>query len=260
MIDARAIIDPSVKIGRNVQIGPYSIVGPQVEIGDDTWIGPHVVIQGPTRIGRNNQIFQFASVGEQPQDKSYKKEDGTQLEIGDYNTIREYCTLNRGTTKDKGITKLGSHNWLMANTHVAHDCIIGDHNIFANNSALAGHVTIGNHIVFGGFTGIHQFCTIGDYSFFGRAALITQDVPPYLLIAGSEGRARQVFGLNLVGLKRHQFSEEVINALKKAYRTVYRQKLPLEEAIEQLKELAEEHREVKTFVEFVQNSKRGIVR
>ncbi|MBI4356275.1 MAG: acyl-ACP--UDP-N-acetylglucosamine O-acyltransferase [Gammaproteobacteria bacterium] len=258
MISKSAIIDRDAKIGHHVFIGAYSIIGSGVEIGDNTWIGPHVVISGPTRIGENNKIFQFASIGEAPQDKSYNGEP-TRLEIGDGNTIREYCTLSRGTAKDKKVTRVGCDNWLMANTHIAHDCKVGDHNVFANNTALAGHVTIGNHITLGGFTGIHQFCRIGDYCFLGRAALISKDVPPYLLAAGCEGRRTQVFGLNLVGLKRHHFPPETILALKRAYRILYRKKLSLEQALLSLEELCHDSSHVKYFLKFVRQSKRGIL-
>lgn len=258
MIDKKAIVSPHAKIASNVSIGAYSIIGPDVEIGENTWIGPHVVISGPTKIGQNNKIYQFASVGEAPQDKSYNGEP-TRLEIGDGNTIREYCTLSRGTVKDKTITRVGNDNWLMANTHIAHDCIVGDHNVFANNSALAGHVTVGHYITFGGFTGIHQFCRIGDYCFLGRAALIARDVPPFLLAAGSEGRRTQVFGLNLVGLRRHQFSMDAIRAIKQAYQIIYRKKHTREQALLELTELSRHSVFVKQFLEFIQNSQRGIL-
>lgn len=257
MIDERVIIHPTAKIAENVTIGPWTVIGPEVEIGEGTIIGPHVVINGPTKIGKNNKIYQFASVGEDPQDKKYQGER-TWLEIGDNNIIREYCTLNRGTAVGGGLTKIGSHNLLMAYVHVAHDCIVGDHVIMANSAGLAGHVTLQDYAIMSAFTGVHQFCVIGSHSFIGRGALITKDVPPYMLVAGDAQPA--AYGLNLEGLKRRDFSPERISMLKRAYKILYRQNLSLAESLENLKELAKECPEVQEMLEFVEKSERGIIR
>ena len=255
-IDSRAVIDPSVRIGSNVTIGPFSVIGREVEIGDGSWIGPHVVINGPTRIGRENRIFQFASVGEVPQDKKFHGEESV-LEIGDRNTIRENVTINRGTADGGGITKIGNDNWLMAYIHIAHDCIIGDHTIFANAASLAGHVRIDNYAILGGFTLVHQFCTIGQHAFCGMGSAINKDVPPYMMVNGNPAESH---GLNSEGLKRHQFSKETQQALREAYKVIYRSGLTIQEAIKQLADLAQTCPEVANVVDFIQNSQRGILR
>ncbi len=255
-IDARAVIDSSARIGNNVTIGPFSVIGKNVEIGDGTWIGPHVVINGPTRIGRENRIFQFASVGEIPQDKKYRGED-TLLEIGDRNTIRENVTINRGTADGGGITRIGSDNWLMAYIHIAHDCIIGNHTIFSNAASLAGHVQVDDYAILGGFTLVHQFCTIGAHAFCGMGSAISKDVPPYMMVNGNPA---QPYGLNSEGLKRHQFSKDVQQALRVAYKIIYRSGLTTPEALEQLTPLAQTCAEVARMKEFIQKSQRGIVR
>ena len=257
MIDERVIIHPTAKVANNVTIGPWTVIGPEVEIGEGTIIGPHVVINGPTKIGKNNKIYQFASVGEDPQDKKYQGER-TWLEIGDNNIIREYCTLNRGTAAGNGVTKIGSHNLLMAYVHVAHDCIVGDHVIMANSAGLAGHVELQDHAIMSAYTAVHQFCVIGKHSFIGRGALITKDVPPYMLVAGDSQPA--AYGLNLEGLKRRNFDADRIAMLKKAYKILYRQNLSLAESLENLKELAKECPEVQFMLEFVEKSERGIIR
>ena len=256
MIDSLAIIDPSAEIAPGVTIGPYSIIGPDVVIGEDTWIGPHVVINGPTRIGRENKIFQFSSLGEVPQDKKYDGEP-TILEIGDRNVIREFCTFSRGTVQDVGITRLGNDNWIMAYVHLAHDCQIGNHTIFANNATLAGHVTIEDYTILGGFTLVHQFCKLGMHSFTAMGSAISKDVPPYVLVSGHMAKP---YGLNSEGLKRFGYSSEAINALKKAYKLLYRSNLALDKALEKINELAKEHDEVKIFSDFLQNSQRGVIR
>lgn len=256
MIDNRADIASSARIADGVTIGPWSIIGPNVEIGEGTWIGPHVVINGPTKIGRNNKIYQFASVGEDPQDKKYNNEE-TYLEIGDNNIIREFCTLNRGTVQDGGITKIGNDNLLMAYVHIAHDCIIGNHTVFANNASLAGHAIIKDYAILSGFAGIHQFCVVGEHSFVAKATIVSKDVLPYVLVAGHEAEA---CGLNLVGLKRRGFSAETINLLKRAYKIIYRNGLTVAQSIEQLKELAEQSAEVRLMMEALQQSTRSIVR
>ena len=255
-IDSRAVIDPSARLGNNVTVGPFSVIGPNVEIGEGTWIGPHVVINGPTRIGRDNRIFQFASVGEIPQDKKFHGEQSV-LEIGDRNTIRENVTINRGTADGGGITKIGNDNWLMAYIHIAHDCIIGDHTIFANAASLAGHVRIDDYAILGGFTLVHQFCTIGIHAFCGMGSAISKDIPPYMMVNGNPA---QPHGLNSEGLKRHQFSKETQQALRDAYKIIYRSGHTTQEAIKQLSELARSFPEVANMQRFLENSQRGIIR
>jgi len=256
MIHPTAIVDPGARIGTNVAIGPYSIIGPDVEIGDDTEIGPHVVIKGHTRIGRDNRVFQFCSLGEIPQDKKYTGEP-TRLEIGDRNTIREFCTFNLGTVQGGGLTSIGDDNWLMAYVHIAHDCHVGNKTIFANGASLAGHVTVDDFVIFGGFTGIHQFCRIGAHVITAASSLVLQDVPPYLMVAGNTA---QPYGIHVEGLKRRGFSSEVITELKRAYRTLYKSGLLLEEAKTKLAEQARTVPDVRPMVDFLESSKRGIIR
>ena len=256
MIHPTAIVDPGACIGSNVSIGAYSIIGPHVEIGDNTWIGPHVVINGHTRIGRDNRIYQFSSLGEVPQDKKYGGEE-TRVEIGDRNTFREYFTCNVGTVQDVGVTRIGNDNWIMAYVHIAHDCQIGNHTTFANNATLAGHVSIGDWVTLGGFTGVHQFCHIGAHVMTAISSVIVQDVPPYLLAAGNSA---QPYGINVEGLKRRGFNAESITALKRAYRTLYKSGLMLEEAKVKLIEDANKAPDVQLFVDFLEQSKRGIIR
>lgn len=256
MIHPTAIVDPGAKLGANVSVGAYSIIGPHVEIGDNTEIGPHVVIKGHTRIGRDNRIFQFASLGEVPQDKKYAGEE-TRLEIGDRNTIREFCTFNLGTAQDAGVTRIGNDNWVMAYVHIAHDCQVGNHTTFANNTQLAGHVHVDDWAILGGFTGVHQFCRVGAHVMTAVGSVVLQDVPPYLMAAGNTA---QPYGINVEGLKRRGFSAEAISALKRSYRTIYKSGLMLEEAKGKLVEQAQEHSEVQLFVDFLNVSKRGIIR
>lgn len=255
MIHETAVIDPSAKIGKDVSIGPYSVIGPQVEIGDGTWIGPHVVVQGPTRLGKHNKIYQFASVGEAPQDLKFKGEE-TWLEMGDHNTVREFCTINRGTAQDHSITKIGNHNLFMAYVHIAHDCVIGSHTVFSNNASLAGHVIVEDYVVFGGFSGVSQFCRVGAHSFIATNAVVIKDVPPYVLVSGHYAKP---YGLNTVGLQRRGFSEDAVNDIKRAYKVLYRQGLKVAEAIAVLRE-TEQPAEVNTFLQFIEQSKGGIVR
>ena len=257
MIDASAIIHPEVKIGKNVSIGAYSIIEAGVELGEDTWIGPHVVIKGPTRIGSKNKIFQFCSIGDDPQDKKYQGEADSRLEIGDGNVIREYCSINRGTGDGGGITRLGSDNWIMAYVHIAHDCVVGNHTIFANNATLAGHVTIDDYAILGGFTGVHQFCRVGSYSISAIASVIVKDVPPYLTVSGNTAKPG---GLNREGLKRHGFSDETIKQLRKAYKLIYREGLLLKDALRELESMAKKSKEVTCLRNFIKQSSRGIVR
>ncbi len=256
MIHPTAIVDPAARIGQNVSIGPYSIIGPNVEIGDNTRIGPHVVITGHTSIGRDNRIYQFASLGEAPQDKKYAGEE-TRLEIGDRNVIRECCTFNVGTIQDVGVTRLGNDNWIMAYVHIAHDCQVGNHTTFANNATLAGHVHVGDWTTLGGFTGVHQFCKIGAHVMTAVSTVVLQDVPPYLMAAGNSA---QPYGINVEGLKRRGFSSDALMSLKRAYRTLYKSGLMLEEAKAKLVEDARKAPDVQAFVDFLEISKRGIIR
>lgn len=256
MIHATALVDPAARLGSNVRIGAYSIIGPHVEIGDNTEIGPHVVIQGHSRIGRDNHIFQFCSLGEVPQDKKYAGEP-TRLEIGDRNTIREFCTFNLGTAQDKGVTRIGDDNWIMAYVHIAHDCQVGNKCTFANNASLAGHVTVDDWAILGGFTGVHQFCRIGAHVMTAVSTVILQDVPPYLMAAGNTA---QPYGINVEGLKRRGFSADALLSLKRAYRTLYKSGLRLEEARAKLVEAAQTQPEIQLFVDFLDLSKRGIIR
>ncbi len=254
MIHSTAIIDPAAQLGRNVEIGPYSIIGADVVIGDDCIIGPHVVLRGPTVLGRNNRIFQFASVGEDCQDKKFKGEP-TQLVIGDNNIIREFVTIHRGTTQDQGITRIGSDNLLMAYVHVAHDCVVGDHVILANNTTLAGHVHVGDWAILGGFTGVHQFCHIGAHAFTAVNSVVVQDIPPYIMAQGHNAVPRTI---NSEGLKRRGFSPEQISTIKRAFKILYRQGHTVSEAVEKMNEL--QATELQPLIDFVQQSARGIIR
>ncbi len=256
MIDPRAIIDPLAELDSDVTVGPYSIIGPSVQIAAGTWVGPHVVIKGPTRIGRNNRIYQFASLGEDPQDKKYRGEL-TSLEIGDGNEIREYCTMGRGTEGGGGVTRVGDDNWLMAYTHIAHDCQVGSHTVFANGASLAGHVVVEDYAILGGFAGVHQFCAIGAYSFIAGGSIVFKDVPPFVMVAGNTATAN---GLNREGLKRHGFSQDTLTLLRQAYKIIYRQNLTVKTALEALIPLSLECPEVAQLIVFLQNAKRGIVR
>jgi UDP-N-acetylglucosamine acyltransferase len=255
-IHQTAIIEDGARLGANVKVGPYSIIGPDVVIGDNTEIGPHVIIRGHTRIGRDNRIFQFCSLGEIPQDKKYAGEP-TRLEIGDRNTIREFCTFNLGTVQGGGLTSIGDDNWLMAYAHIAHDCHVGNKTIFANGASLAGHVTVDDWVIFGGFTGIHQFCRIGAHVITAASSLVLQDVPPYLMVAGNTA---QPYGIHVEGLKRRGFTSAAISELKRAYRTLYKSGLLLEEAKAQLADQARTAPDVQCMVDFLASSKRGIIR
>jgi len=254
VIHATAIVDADARLADDVEVGPYSIIGADVEIGSGTVIGPHVVIQGPCRIGRDNRIFQFASVGEAPQDKKYAGEP-TSLIIGDRNVIREYVTLNRGTDEGLGKTVIGDDNLFMAYCHVAHDCIVGNNCIFANGASLAGHVEVGDYATLSGFTLVHQFTQIGERAFCGMGSAVAQDIPPYSTAAGTRAR---VIGINKVGLKRSGFSPELISALHKSFRQLLKSGGSKQEVFAQLEPLCDEFPEVDAFVSFVKNSKRGI--
>ena len=256
MIHATAVIDPSATIGDNVSIGPYSIIGPNVEIGNDCQIASHVVMNGPTRIGKNNQIYQFASIGEIPQDKKYAGEP-TRLEIGDNNVIRESVTINRGTVQGGGITKIGNDNWIMAYVHIAHDCIIGNANTFANNATLAGHVIVDNFVILGGFTLVSQFNEIASYSFSAMGSVISRNVPPYVLVSGHMAKP---VGVNVEGLKRHGFTEQQIKNLRKAYKLTYRSGLKIDEANQAIRALEQEQAELSLFTDFLTQRQGGIIR
>ncbi len=257
MIDETAVIDASAKIGKNVSIGPYSVIGPEVTIGNDSWIGPHVVIKGPTKIGQANRIYQFSSVGEAPQDKKFRDHEQSTLEIGDGNLIREYCSINRGTEQGGGKTVVGNDNWIMAYVHIAHDCLLGNETVLANNTTLAGHVSIDDYAILGGFTGVHQFCHIGKHCFTAISSVVVKDIPPFLMVAGNTAKPS---GLNREGLKRHGFTTETIDLLRKAYRIVYRSGLTKDLAVEALREIASESPAVEEFSDFIQKSVRGIAR
>jgi len=256
LISPHAIISPSASIADGVSVGPFSIIGDDVEVGEGTWIGPHVVINGPTKIGKHNKIFQFASLGEEPQDIGYKGEP-TRLEIGDGNIIRENCTMSRGTEHGGGVTRVGNNNFIMAYSHIAHDCQVGSEVIFANGASLGGHVVIEDYVTLGGFALIHQFVKVGAYSFCGMGSGVNKDVPPYMIVTGNPAEAR---GLNSVGLKRRGISADSIRALKNAYRDIYTSGMKLTEAVEQLQEQDMKCTEVENFVEFIRNAERSIVR
>jgi len=256
MIHSSAIIDPAARIADDVTVGPFSIVGPDVEIGRGSVIGSHVVVKGPTTIGENNQIFQFASVGEDPQDKKYQGE-ATHLEIGDNNVIREGCTLNRGTAQDRGVTSIGNGNLIMAYVHIAHDCVIKNSTILANNVALAGHVTVEDFAILGGYTLVHQFCVIGPHAFTAMGSVLPKDVPPYVLVSGHMAKP---FGLNIEGLKRRDFSSETIRDLRRAYKLIYKAGITIEQALQQIRDLNPASDEVAVLADFIEKSQRGIVR
>lgn len=256
MIDPHALVHPDARLADGVKVGAFAVVGADVTVGPDTEIGAHAIVEGPTRIGERNRIFPYASIGLAPQDKKYGGEP-TSLVIGDDNTIREFCTINRGTVQDRGETTIGSDNWIMAYVHIAHDCMIGNHTILANNVTLGGHVTIGDWAIMGGFSGVHQFCTIGEHAFLQYGSLIGGDVPPYVMIGGREPGPR---GLNTEGLRRRGFDAERRTALKRAYRILYREGLRLEEAAERIRELAADNPDVAVLSRFLENHSRSIIR
>jgi UDP-N-acetylglucosamine acyltransferase len=256
LIHPTAEVDPGARLADGVQVGAWSIVGAGVEIGEHTRVGPHVVIQGPTRIGKNNRIYQFNSIGDVPQDKKFTGED-SRLEIGDGNVIREYGSFNRGTQGGGGVTRIGDDNWIMAYVHVAHDCRIGNHTTLANGATLAGHVSIGDHVTFGAFTLVHQFCAIGEYSFSAMGTVILKDVPPFVTVSGNSARPH---GLNKEGLTRHGFDAGTLRELRRAYKTVYKQGLTVNEAVAALEDAAARIPQVAAFRDFVAGSTRGVVR
>ena len=256
LIHPTAIIDPKAELDSSVKVGAYTIIGPNVQIGAGSEIGPHAVIEGHTTIGENNRIFQFASLGAIPQDKKYKGEP-TRLIIGNGNTIREFTTFNLGTVTGIGETRIGDNNWIMAYCHLAHDCVIGSHTIFANNASLAGHVTIGDYVILGGYTLVFQFCQIGNYAMTAFAAGVHKDVPPYFMAAGYRAEPA---GINSEGMRRNGFTPEQIANVKNAYKTLYRQGLPYEEARSQIAQAAETAPELAVLRDFLADSQRSIIR
>jgi UDP-N-acetylglucosamine acyltransferase len=256
MIHSTAIVHRGAMLATDVEVGAYTIIGEHVEIDSGTVIGSHVVIKGHTRIGKNNRIFQFSSLGEIPQDKKYSNEP-TRLEIGDDNTIREFCTFNIGTVQDAGVTRIGNNNWIMAYVHLAHDCQVGNHTIFANNAQLAGHVNIGDYAILGGYTGVHQFVRVGAHVITGVGTVVLQDIPPYMLVSGNPA---QPHGINSEGLKRRGFSSTAIMAIKRAYKTLYKSALSLTDARAIIEGQLPEHKELQLLADFLVHTERGIVR
>lgn len=256
-IHRTAVVEPGATLGTDVQVGAFSVIGAEVEVGDGTIIGPHCSVTGPTRIGAGNRIVGHAAIGGDPQDKKFGGER-SELVIGDRNTIREFVSINRGTAEGGGCTRLGNDNWLLAYSHVAHDCRVGDHCVFSNNSTLAGHVEVGDWVIMGGFAGVHQFCRIGAHAFLGMGVLVSGDVPPYTMVAAeAQGRPR---GINTEGLKRRGFDSARITAIKKAYRTLYVAGLPLAEARQQLLEQAGTSEDVRALLEFIDGGQRPLLR
>lgn len=256
MIDPRAVVSDRAWIADDVEIGPFSVVGPDVEIGPACWIGPHVVLNGPTRLGRDNRIFQFASVGEMAQDKKFRGEHA-ELEIGDGNTIREFVTINRGTGEGGGITRVGHRNWIMAYCHIAHDCFIGNDTVFANDASIAGHVEIADYVVLGGYSLVHQFCRVGESALLAFGAHVDRDVPPFVIAAGQRAVPR---GINIEGLKRRSFAPEDVRGLKQAYRELFRGGHRLEEALASIDAMTTEIPAVEQLVSFIRESQRGVIR
>jgi UDP-N-acetylglucosamine acyltransferase len=260
LIHPSAIVDPRAQLDPTVEVGAFSMIGPEVKIGARTKVGPHVVIEGDTTIGQDNTIFQFNSIGAAPQDKKYGGEP-TRLEIGDRNLIREFCTFNRGTTQDRGVTRLGNDNWMLAYVHVAHDCAVGDHCIFSNGVQLAGHVKVGDHVVMGGMSGVHQFTQIGSHAMVGMNTSLTQDVPPFVLLKGNPAAT---YGINIEGLKRRGFTREQINAIRNAYKLIYKSGLSLDEARaalgEEIAKGGEAEQHLRAMLDAIEQSTRGILR
>jgi len=262
MIDSTAKVHPTAIIhehaiiGKNVEIGPYTVIDDKVEIGDDCWIASHVVIRGSTKIGKGNKIYQFSSIGEDCQDLKYNGEE-TFLEIGDNNVFRESCTIHRGTIQDESLTKIGNNSLFMAYVHIAHDCVVGDNVIIANSSGIAGHCKIGSHVVIGGHSALHQFTRVGDYAMIGGGSVVNKDVPPYFMASGSYADAQ---GINSIGLKRRGFDSKSIMAIKRAYKTICRQGYTLEEAKTELAKSVDDNPELKILLDFISVENRGIVR
>jgi len=256
LIHTTAIVSDKAMIADDADVGPYCVIGDGVVLGARTRVDSHVVINGPTVIGEDNHIYQFASIGDDPQDKKYADEPTT-LTIGDHNTIREFCTVSRGTIQDRGETSVGNDNWIMAYVHIAHDCVIGSNTIMANNATLAGHVHVGDWAIFGGFSGVHQFCHVGAHAFIGMYAGLNRDVPAYTTVSGSPAVPR---GINSEGLKRRGFDAAQIRNIKEAYRLVYRKGLKLVDAIDEIAERSKSQPELELFLESLRSSERGLVR
>ncbi len=257
MIDPRAVIDTAARIDADVHVGPYAIIGAGVQIGRGTRIEPHVVIKGKTTIGVDNHIFQFASIGDEPQDKKYKGEP-TELVIGDRNTVRECATINRGTAQDQAVTTIGSDNWIMAYSHIAHDCVVGNNTIFANNASIAGHVHVGDYAILGGFTAVHQFCRIGPHTLTSMFSYVTKDIPAYVTVSGRPAEPR---GINAEGLKRRGFTEAQVRNVREGYRALYRQSLKLEEAIAEIERRLPEQPELRLMIDSLRSGgSRGVAR
>lgn len=256
LIHPQAIVEEGAIIGNNVKIGPWTYIASNVVIGDNCEISSHVVINGPTKIGKGNRIFQFASIGEDCQDLKYAGE-ATELLIGDNNIFRENCTVHRGTIQDNSLTQIGSNNLFMAYTHIAHDCIVGSHCIMANGASIAGHVHVGDYAILGGMSGVHQFCHIGEHCFIAANSLVLKDSPPYVMASGQPAKP---FGLNSEGLKRRGFDKDVILQIKRAYKSVYRQGLTVDEAMAKIDEAKQDIPELTVFTNFIQHSNRGIIR
>ena len=256
-IHKTAVVDAKAQLHETVEVGPYSVIGPSVTIGANTRIGPHVVLDGPMTIGTGNTIFQFASLGAVSQDKTAKYDDATRVEIGDNNTIREYVTINRGTLKEEGVTRVGNGNWLMACAHIAHDCIVGNHTILANNVLLAGHVTIDDHVILGGASGVHQFCRIGQGAFSGGGSIILGSVPPFVMVQGNPAEPRAI---NSEGMKRRGYSADDIGAIKDAYKLIYLSGKPMAEIKAELGAMAKGNANVALMLEFIETAKRPLAR
>ena len=256
MIHSSSIIDPSAKIADDVEIGPFCLVGADVEIGPGTRIESHVILKGPMKIGERNHIFQFSTLGDGSPDKKYKNEPTT-LVIGNENIIREGVTIHRGTVQDRGETLIGDRNLIMAYSHIAHDCVLGNDIVLTNQAALAGSVHVGDGAILGGYAIVHQFCSLGSYSFCAMGSAVNKDIPAYVKVRGNPAKP---FGINVTGIKRLGYSKDSIEALRSAYRSIYRKKLTVDEAIEELKELRKEHQEVDLFLNSIEKSTRGISR
>lgn len=256
-IHPTAVIDAQARLHETVEVGPYSVIGPGVEVGEGTWIGPHVVLNGPMTIGRGNRIFQFASLGEVSQDKTARADEATRVEIGDGNTIREYVTINRGTLKERGLTRVGHDNWIMAGTHIAHDCIVGDHTILANCVMLAGHVVVDDWAILGGYSGVHQFCRVGQGAFSGGGSIILGSVPPFVMVQGNPAEPRAI---NSEGLKRRGYAADDIGAIKDAYKLIYLSGRPMAEIKAELAEQGRRNAHVALMSEFLDTLKRPLAR
>jgi UDP-N-acetylglucosamine acyltransferase len=256
VIDPRAVVSPQAELAADIEVGPFCVIGAQVRIGPRCRLASHVVVNGPTTLGADNRVFQFASIGDAPQDKKYQGEP-TRLEVGDRNVFREFCTVNRGTTHDLGVTRIGSDNLFMAYTHVAHDCQVGNHIVMANCATLGGHVQLGDWVIMGGLAAIHQFSKIGAHAFIANNAAVTRDVPPFVMAVGQPATPHSV---NSEGLKRRGFSPEQISHIREAYRILYRRELPLAEAVSELTALAATQPEIKAFVDFIATSTRSLIR